>query len=30
MRGWARRCTSGPITPEAIGAIASRYDFHPA
>jgi cupin superfamily acireductone dioxygenase involved in methionine salvage len=30
MRDLARLANSGPLTPEVIGRVASRYDFHPA
>jgi mannose-6-phosphate isomerase-like protein (cupin superfamily) len=30
MRDLAEAAEAGPLTPEAIGFIASRYDFHPA
>ena len=30
MRELAEAARSGPLTPEAIGGIASRYDFRPA
>jgi hypothetical protein len=26
----ARAANAGPLTPEVIGRVASRYDFHPA
>jgi quercetin dioxygenase-like cupin family protein len=29
MRDLAEAAKSGPITPEVIGRVASRYDFHP-
>lgn len=30
MRDLARAAQEGPLTPEVMGKIASRYDFHPA
>ena len=30
MRGLAEAARSGPLTPEVIGRVASRYDFHVA
>jgi quercetin dioxygenase-like cupin family protein len=30
MRDLAAAAKAGPLTPEAIGRVASRYDFHPA
>jgi len=30
MRDLAEAARSGPLTPEAIGRVASRYDFHVA
>jgi oxalate decarboxylase/phosphoglucose isomerase-like protein (cupin superfamily) len=30
MRDLAEAATAGPLTPEAIGRVASRYDFHRA
>jgi quercetin dioxygenase-like cupin family protein len=30
MRDLAAAAQAGPLTPESIGRVASRYDFHPA
>ncbi len=30
MRDLAEAAQAGPLTPEVIGSVASRYDFHPA
>jgi quercetin dioxygenase-like cupin family protein len=30
MRDLAEAAKSGPLTPDVIGCVASRYDFHPA
>jgi quercetin dioxygenase-like cupin family protein len=30
MRDLAEAAKAGPLTPDVIGQVASRYDFHPA
>lgn len=30
MRDLAEAAKAGPLTPDVIGGVASRYDFHPA